>query len=800
MDRLLVLDKEPQEEWASYYLNYDDLINHLKSVKNEWGMRRAVSTRTIAGETRTFAEILDSEVEKVVLFFLRKQGALAKNLMELRHAQRLALRGDLSSLGLEVPTPSSSSSSSSSSSELTVLTNQPLTIAIVDQFLAKYRDLGNEMITLLEYLRINTVGLRKILRKHDKHFDIKMSAFYFENRLSSSAKHSQLLQLYHQEGLKAIHCTLRRGLEDLYDARTSLEMFHALDDIDIKIGMGGRDSLLSYQEKRSSLAENSVRFIRSPSIGYGVNNMNMKDTWDEDNQVIPISSYASNLALEEGRSSMSMKMQIQTQMESNTTNSNLSQLAQASTRGSSTATATASSGTSSYGSIEKRDDNGYKNTMNRSLSDLEPILKAITDATDRVSRSQERTFSDYNATYSEIGLENLIRDAQRKHAAKDDLDLESDDSDSDEDEEDEVSLNTKSSFGCTSQDDKGRMIDRKDSRGRTAIGEEQPLLTIDTDISRKNIKSTPVSFSPSSKSTLVVRPVGLLINLGITFLYMMNMYIVAPTSGKYAAILGGSEEMSSIIIGLSPLAALVSAIIYSEISNASFRSPILAGCLLCVVGNLYYAIALQCQSPWMLVIGRFMVGLGAIRGVTRRYIADTVPIKRRTMAANDFVNSGAMGLVAGPLCSTIITIYITKPYILTFNNVVYINFQAVTAPGWIMFTLWSIASVAAFMLFKEPSRKILERSKRGTNNTPTRWRKTRSFLQSRGYGSVGDVSFSFGIIMIFYTLHYNTLHYTYTYTKLTLSSSRCSFHFSNLSTNIGRSTTCSEHLFKFDYL
>ena len=35
MDRLLVLDQEPQEEWASYYLNYDDLLNHLKSVNKQ---------------------------------------------------------------------------------------------------------------------------------------------------------------------------------------------------------------------------------------------------------------------------------------------------------------------------------------------------------------------------------------------------------------------------------------------------------------------------------------------------------------------------------------------------------------------------------------------------------------------------------------------------------------------------------------------------------------------------------------------------------------------------------------------
>ena len=98
-------------------------------------------------------------------------------------------------------------------------------------------------------------------------------------------------------------------------------MFHALDNI--KIGTGGRDSLDSYNLKRSSLTD-SVRFIRSPSIGLGINNM--KDTWDDDSKVIPISSYASNLALEEGRNNMNSQMS-----SNNVAQRNLSQMGEAST-------------------------------------------------------------------------------------------------------------------------------------------------------------------------------------------------------------------------------------------------------------------------------------------------------------------------------------------------------------------------------------------------------------------------------------------------------------------------------------
>lgn len=68
---------------------------------------------------------------------------------------------------------------------------------------------------------------------------------------------------------------------------------------------------------------------------------------------------------------------------------------------------------------------------------------------------------------------------------------------------------------------------------------------------------------------------GLVVNLLITFLYMANQYVVAPTSGAYSELLGESKFMSGVIIGLSPLAALVSALVYSHWTNYSFKVSVL---------------------------------------------------------------------------------------------------------------------------------------------------------------------------------------------------------------------------------
>ena len=48
---------------------------------------------------------------------------------------------------------------------------------------------------MLEYLDLNVLGLRKIIKKHDKQFDLQMGTMYFGSRMGQN---SQLVQLYHQ--------------------------------------------------------------------------------------------------------------------------------------------------------------------------------------------------------------------------------------------------------------------------------------------------------------------------------------------------------------------------------------------------------------------------------------------------------------------------------------------------------------------------------------------------------------------------------------------------------------------------
>ena len=190
------------------------------------------------------------------------------------------------------------------------------------------------------------------------------------------------------------------------------------------------------------------------------------------------------------------------------------------------------------------------------------------------------------AVHSIMGLEMALRDME---------DTSDDDDDDDDDSDTEASANA---------------ID--------------PLTGMATPKKSKKTKSSKSGTGTSPKrrkrklSERVTSKTGLFLTLFATFLYQMNQYVVAPTSGQYSDRLGLSPSLSGLIIGLSPFAALLSALVFSVWTNYSFKQPLIVCLFFLGTGNLLYALALQCNSTELLFFGRLMTGLGVPRGITRR--------------------------------------------------------------------------------------------------------------------------------------------------------------------------------------
>jgi hypothetical protein len=359
--------------------------------------------------------------------------------------------------------------------------------------------------------------------------------------MGTKSKSSPLSQLYHQEGIRAIIATLRRGFEELHEAKFAL-----LDGSESAVYSSSKVPRISFRNKMKSF---------------------------------------SNLE----------HLQLQTRAElggdlsrHNQSNDSLHLLSQR-------------SASAKYHSQQPTTKPCWRGGRPRSVSEVEPILLKLERSADQVLNNQQKTVGEIIASRDVLGVFFSVNDVSRRYT-----DINSDTG--------------------------GELAEDSENRG---------LLhglwdgSMGADIVKRRYR-------------VAASDLGLFINLLLTCLYMANIYVIAPTSGEYATLLGMSKSMSGLIIGLQPIASLLSTLAYSLWTNHNFKAP-LVSCVMCsLLGSIVYGMALQCDSSSMIFVGRLLAGLGGSRGISRRYIADHVSLEDRTLASSQFVMANAVGLAAGP--------------------------------------------------------------------------------------------------------------------------------------------------------
>jgi len=201
----------------------------------------------------------------------------------------------------------------------------------------------------------------------------------------------------------------------------------------------------------------------------------------------------------------------------------------------------------------------------------------------------------------------------------------------------------------------------------------------------------------------------LVLNLLSCYLFMMNTYIIEPSSAYYANALGSSDAMSGIMMGMAPWFALLSAVGYSVWTNTSYKQPILFAGTLMVIGNTLYGAAYSYQSMTMCLVGRAISGFGAPRIINRRYVADATPFKLRTMSSAAFALTTALGAASGPGFAILLDMVPVFQFPLPILGLQ--TFNGMTGPGFVMALLWFLFTIAIAVSFREPNRSGLDELK-----------------------------------------------------------------------------------------
>eukprot|EP00554_Chaetoceros_debilis_P001690 CAMPEP_0194082180 /NCGR_PEP_ID=MMETSP0149-20130528/7761_1 /TAXON_ID=122233 /ORGANISM="Chaetoceros debilis, Strain MM31A-1" /LENGTH=778 /DNA_ID=CAMNT_0038764267 /DNA_START=599 /DNA_END=2935 /DNA_ORIENTATION=+ len=204
-------------------------------------------------------------------------------------------------------------------------------------------------------------------------------------------------------------------------------------------------------------------------------------------------------------------------------------------------------------------------------------------------------------------------------------------------------------------------------------------------------------------------------SLWLTFasqmLYMMNHYIIEPSSTNYIHELGGNDALSGLLIGVAPWAALIAAFVYSLWSNHNFRHPLLCSAVFLSAGSFTYASAYKFNSIPMAMAGRFLSGLGAPCGVNIRIIADTVPSRLRTPISLMFMTTSALGQSIGPGAAVLLDYMDVDIQVPVLGRIV---INGMTGPGYLMTILWLIYFAGLLIYFEDKERvglqEIIERT------------------------------------------------------------------------------------------
>ncbi|PIN16230.1 putative transporter/transmembrane protein [Handroanthus impetiginosus] len=171
------------QEWQCYYINYKLMKRKVK----QYVQQIEVSEQNREYVLKDFSRVLDTQIEKTVLFLLEQQGHLASRLSDLGEQHDALI--------------------------------QQANAMRIHELQEAYRNVGRDLLKLLYFVELNATGLRKILKKFDKRFGYKFTNYYVKTR--ANHPYSQLRQVFKHVGISAVVGTLSRNLADLQDCEES---------------------------------------------------------------------------------------------------------------------------------------------------------------------------------------------------------------------------------------------------------------------------------------------------------------------------------------------------------------------------------------------------------------------------------------------------------------------------------------------------------------------------------------------------------------------------------------------------
>ena len=146
-----------------------------------------------------------------------------------------------------------------------------------------------------------------------------------------------------------------------------------------------------------------------------------------------------------------------------------------------------------------------------------------------------------------------------------------------------------------------------------------------------------------------------------TFFYMLVYYSLFPTASDYLVVLGIAKSNVGAVTAITPLAAAISCFLYNSMTKEGYYKMYIMSYSCMASGLFLYSLAFTYKSLALLISGRFLVGWGSGRIMTRKFMTMEIAMEHRTLFNAMLVGITSLAMTLGPGLSALLEILINKP-------------------------------------------------------------------------------------------------------------------------------------------
>lgn len=193
---------------------------------------------------------------------------------------------------------------------------------------------------------------------------------------------------------------------------------------------------------------------------------------------------------------------------------------------------------------------------------------------------------------------------------------------------------------------------------------------------------------------------NIFLTMSHSFMFMFAYSIVIPTNCILLGEIGEGKYYSGLALGMTPLGTIFSLFLAKKAADHSFKKPLIFSILLFILSAVLYILASTTRSYTLILISRFILGLGSFRYLNRTYF--TLFIGRRKISKYMLIYQiwSMIGLASGPLFSIPLSL-LGESQVLKDERLKNI-FNVATLPAWLLLILNSILLLLVIVYYFEP--------------------------------------------------------------------------------------------------